>query len=200
MGEPRTTSRQPDTTAAARPAAGPAARPVGTAGPRREATEAEAATLASAVRLRILRLTYDRPLTNKEIAARLRRDPATTLHHVRKLAQHGFLEALPARRGNRGAREIPYRATGLSWRLDREDASDATQQAVTEAMLEAYLGEVADIPPGTLVQTRLVVQLDPAGQRELQDRLYALMEEYATREPDPDGERIALYLASYPGD
>ena len=38
---------------------------------RRPATEREARALASSLRLRILRLCLDRPLTNKEIAARL---------------------------------------------------------------------------------------------------------------------------------
>src|SRR5262245_44839912 len=61
-------------------------RPVGAVdrgAPRRSATEAEARALASAVRLRIMRLCLDRPLTNKEIAERLGVNPATTLHHVR---------------------------------------------------------------------------------------------------------------------
>ena len=42
-------------------------------------------------------------LANKEIAQRLDRDPATTLYHVRKLVDTGFLVALPVRRGVRGA-------------------------------------------------------------------------------------------------
>src|SRR5439155_18198906 len=60
---------------------------------RRPATEAEARALASGIRLRILRLCLDRPLTNKEIAERLDANPATVLHHVRKLVDTGFLAA-----------------------------------------------------------------------------------------------------------
>src|SRR5918999_4320330 len=88
---------------------------------RRPATEAEAKALASAFRLRILRVCLDEPLTNKEIAARLRAHPATTLHHVRKLVATGFLAPQPERRGSRGAREIPYLATRKSWTLDVGD-------------------------------------------------------------------------------
>ncbi|HEY3478086.1 MAG TPA: winged helix-turn-helix domain-containing protein, partial [Streptomyces sp.] len=80
---------------------------------RRPATEAEAAALASGIRLRIIRLTFSEALTNKELAQRLGRDPATTLHHVRKLVETGFLAAQPPRRGARGAKEIPYLSTGL---------------------------------------------------------------------------------------
>ena len=59
-------------------------------GERRPATDAEARALASGVRLRILRLCWDEPRTNKEIAARLDRNPATVLHHVRTLVDTGF--------------------------------------------------------------------------------------------------------------
>ncbi|CCH29020.1 winged helix-turn-helix domain-containing protein [Actinosynnema sp. NPDC047251] len=159
---------------------------------RRPATEAEAAALSSAVRLRIIRLTYDRALTNKEIAHRLGKDPATTLHHVRKLVATGFLEAQPARTGNRGAREIPYRSTGLSWKLAGGPHPDTGR-----AMLEAYLAEVAELPPDRLDQTRLVVRVDPA---ELNRRLRTLLDELEAEPDDPSGERVALYLAVYPGD
>lgn len=160
---------------------------------RRIATPEEAAALASAVRLRIIRLTFQHALTNQEIAARLDKDPSTTLHHVRKLVATGFLEAQPARTGNRGAKEIPYLSTGLSWRLDEV----ARPLAVKEAMLQAFLGEVADIGPDELDQTRLVVKIDPA---ELKRRLYALMEELAVTPADPDAPGTAIYLAVYPGD
>jgi len=159
---------------------------------RRKATPEEAAALASAVRLRIIRLTYQDALTNKEIAERLAKDPATTLHHVRKLVATGFLEAQPTRSGNRGAKEIPYRSTGLSWRLD-----DAGRDAsLPEAMLQAFLGEVADVGPSALEQTRLVVKIDPA---ELKSRLHSLMEELAAQPVDHDTPTTAIYLAVYPG-
>ncbi|WP_433270193.1 ArsR/SmtB family transcription factor [Actinosynnema sp. CS-041913] len=162
---------------------------------RRPATEAEAAALSSAVRLRIIRLTYDRALTNQELAQRLGKDPATTLHHVRKLVATGFLEPQPARTGNRGAREIPYRSTGLSWKLAGDQSPYAREAG--EAMIEAYLAEVAELEPGRLDQTRLVVRVNPG---ELNRRLRSLLDELATEPDDPEGERVAIYLAVYPGD
>ena len=62
---------------------------------RRPASEDEARALASTLRMRILRLCLDVSLTNKEIAARLDRDPASVLHHVRTLVRTGFLAAEP---------------------------------------------------------------------------------------------------------
>jgi DNA-binding transcriptional ArsR family regulator len=89
---------------------------------KRPATETEARALASAVRLRILRLCLDTPRTNKEIAERLEANPASVLHHVRTLVETGFLTALPVRRGSRGSRERPYLATRKSWTLSMDDS------------------------------------------------------------------------------
>ncbi|MGQ0838689.1 ArsR/SmtB family transcription factor [Actinokineospora sp.] len=164
---------------------------------RRAATPVELEALGSAVRLRIIRLAYHRPLTNKEIAERLDKDPSTTLHHVRKLVAAGFLEALPARRGNRGAKEIPYRSTGLSWGLSyRYDG----RVDLAEAMLQAYLGEVSDAGLAKVDQTRLVVQVDESGRAELMDRISALLDEYARRPLAQGAARTAIYVAFYPGE
>jgi predicted transcriptional regulator len=163
---------------------------------RRPATRVEAAALASAVRLRIIRLTFQRALTNKEIARRLGKDPATSLYHVRKLVAAGFLAAQPARTGPRGSKEIPYLSTGLSWRLNREDSSHNDE--INQAMLAAYLGEVADAGIADVHQTRLVMQLDDAGRAEFVARLRALLDELAARRRDPDGQEVGLYVSWYP--
>jgi hypothetical protein len=162
---------------------------------RRPATEAEAAVLASTVRLRIIRMTRVEPLTNAQIAALLGRDPATTLHHVRRLVRHGFLQPQPARRGARGAKEIPYRATDLSFHLD----GAAHGPAVGEAVLRAYLDEVGAVGIGAVEQGRLVVRLDPDGVTALRADLEALLQRWAARPEAPGGEAVAIYLSMYPG-
>jgi DNA-binding MarR family transcriptional regulator len=172
-----------------RPVPAPGARP------RRPATPEEAAALSSALRLRILRMTYQHPMTNKEIAGRLGRDPATTLYHVRKLVDTGFLVALPVRRGTRGSREIPYEATGLSWSLDRAFGED--ERAGSEAMLEAFLGEVADVGVERLSQSRLALRLPDAEIEEFRERLAGLLNEFAARPPRPEAPLFAAYVALY---
>jgi hypothetical protein len=163
---------------------------------RRPATEAEAATLASAVRLRIIRLTLQEPLTNAQIAHRLHRDPATTLHHVRRLVRHGFLEPLPPRPGPRGSTEIPYRGTRLSWSL----GGDEHDPSIAEAVLQAYLDEVTEVGVGALEQSRLAVRLSPADAAAMRSELWALLDRYAARPEPPDGEAVAVYLSIYPAD
>lgn len=163
---------------------------------RRTATDAEARALASGIRLRIIRLTHHEGLTNKEIAQRLDRDPATTLHHVRTLVDAGFLAAEQPRKGNRGAKEIPYRSTGLSWRL-----GGPWTARVDDAMLEAFLTEIADVDMGELDQTRVVARLPDERLTEFRHRLAALLDEFAAGDTEADreaAEETAIYLAVYP--
>ncbi|MET9264506.1 winged helix-turn-helix domain-containing protein [Amycolatopsis sp. NPDC004079] len=162
---------------------------------RRPSTEAEVAALASGIRLRIIRLTSFEAMTNKELAARLSRDPATTLHHVRRLVDAGFLVPQEPRRGARGAKEIPYLSTGLSWQLDYGGADPVV---VNEAMLEAYLAEMADADLAETETTRLVVQADAEEVAEFKRRLDGLLEEFAARPRDPAAKRTAVYVSVYP--
>jgi predicted ArsR family transcriptional regulator len=164
-----------------------------TSGERRPATDAEARALASATRLRILRLCLDEALTNKEIAARLGRNPATVLHHVRTLVDTGFLAPEPVRRGSRGSREVPYRATGKSWLMDVEDRPQRR-----DPLLHAFLEEVAVVGEERLSSSRLGLRLSAADLEEFRRRLRGLLDEYARRPPDPDGERWSLYLGMHP--
>ncbi|NIH68127.1 ArsR/SmtB family transcription factor [Modestobacter marinus] len=163
-------------------------------GERRPATDAEARALASAVRLRILRLCLDEPLTNKEIAARLGRNPATVLHHVRTLVDNGFLAAEGERRGARGAREVPYRATGKSWLMDGASAPGAAR----DPLLAAFLEEVGLVGEAQLQSTRIGLRLGAADLAEFRERLYGLLDEYATRPAHPGAERWSLYLGMHP--
>jgi DNA-binding transcriptional ArsR family regulator len=178
------------------------AAPAVRAGRRRPATEDEARALASAVRLRILRQCLDRALTNKEIASRLDLNPATTLHHVRKLVDTGFLEALEVRRGTRGAREVPYIATGKSWTLDvhEEHAAGSGQ-----AMLDAFLEEVRLVGVGTyrgghaqVGMTRFGLRLPEDQLEEFRQRVKDLFDEYVALPSDPDAEPYSIFYVIHP--
>lgn len=157
---------------------------------RRPATDEEARALASTLRLRILRVCLDEARTNKEIAQALDRDPATTLHHVRRLVRTGFLAAQPERRGTRGAREVPYLATKKSWRL--------TSVARDRAVLDAFLEEVAQVPVADLDTIRLGLRLPPEQWDEFRDRLRALLDEFEQRPSDPDAPAWSLFVALHP--
>lgn len=157
---------------------------------RRPATDAEAKALASGTRLRILRMCLDEALTNQEIAGVLEQNPATVLHHVRTLVDTEFLEPLAARRGRRGAREIPYRATGKSWFTQVPPGSTA--------MLEAFVTEVQQAAPEDVELTRFSVRLPPQEVAEFRDRVHALLEEFATRPRDAAADPLSVFFALHP--
>ncbi|HST67039.1 MAG TPA: helix-turn-helix domain-containing protein [Mycobacteriales bacterium] len=163
---------------------------------RRPATEEEARALASTLRLRILRLCLDVALTNKEIAERLDRDPASVLHHVRTLVRTGFLSAEPERRGTRGAREVPYRATGKSWIMDVAD--DAGMGIQSRTMVQAFIEDVQRVGLHNVDSTRMGLRLTPAEHEELTRRLYELVEDFRTRQSD--GEPWSLFTALHRDD
>jgi DNA-binding CsgD family transcriptional regulator len=161
---------------------------------RRPATPEEAKALANPLRLRILRLCLDEALTNKQLAERLGRDPGTVLHHVRNLVKTGFLVPDEVRQGPKGALEKPYRSTGKSWTLSVGDT--AAEPAASQAMLEAFLAEVAEAGPDAAAGfDRLALTLNEASRHELEARVLAVLDEFAARPGDPDGEPYGLFFA-----
>jgi len=160
-------------------------------GPRRTATDAERRALASTTRLRILRACLDEPMTNRQIAQRLASNPATVLHHVRTLVASGFLAALPARRGSRGAREVPYLATGKSWYMDVGAMS-------RDVLLATFLEEVAVVGESRLNSSRIGLRLSEAEWEEFTARLHGLLDEYAHRPSTPGAPRWSVYVGMHP--
>jgi len=163
---------------------------------RRPATEEEARTLASPLRLRILRLCLDVSLTNKEIAERLDRDPASVLYHVRRLVRTGFLVAEDERRGTRGAREVPYRSTGKSWTLSIGESVDPRIGAST--LVEAFVQDATRVGFEHVDGTRMGLRLTSDEYEELARRLHDLVEEFRLR--GSTGDPWSLFIGLHPDD
>jgi DNA-binding transcriptional ArsR family regulator len=163
---------------------------------RRPATEQEARTLASPLRLRILRLCLDVSLTNKEIAERLDKDPASVLYHVRRLVRTGFLVAEQERRGTRGAREVPYRSTGKSWTLSIGESEDPRIGAST--LVEAFVQDATRVGFENVDGTRMGLRLTPDEYEELAQRLQDLVEEFRLRKST--GAPWSLFIGLHPDD
>ena len=163
---------------------------------RRPATEEEARTLASPLRLRILRLCLDVSLTNKEIAERLGKDPASVLYHVRRLVRTGFLVAEQERRGTRGAREVPYRSTGKSWTLSIGDSENPRLGLNT--LVETFVQDAARIGFEKVDSTRMGLRLTPEEYDELSRRMHELVEEFRLR--GSTGAPWSLFIGLHPDD
>jgi predicted ArsR family transcriptional regulator len=160
---------------------------------RRQATPDEFKAMAHPLRLRILRLCLHDAMTNKELAQRLGKDPATVLHHVRMLVETGFLAPEVVRTGARGALEKPYRATGKSWVLS---AATPEQEMVERlAVLDALKGELMEIGSDDVLDgARLGVQLSAGRAKRYQARIEKLIADLAAEPDEPNGERFGFYV------
>ncbi len=176
-----------------------ATKDAATAVDRREATVHETKALAHPLRLRILRLCWQRELTNKQLAERLDRDPGTVLYHVRQLLKAGLLEPAPFRTGESGAPEKPYRAKARSWWLD--DAPDAGAAAAF-APVAAFQEELrAAGPESVRIFLRYAVHLKAEDISELERDIMVLLDRYMTtddkRLDEPAyGGLVVLHLLS----
>ncbi|GAA0193976.1 helix-turn-helix domain-containing protein [Glutamicibacter creatinolyticus] len=157
--------------------------------PTDEQVQARARALSSPLRLRILRLCLHESRTNKEIADILELNPATSLHHVRTLVSNGFLAAEEPRRGNRGAKEVPYRSTRQSWGTRIPDAAPM--------LVDTFLQEINGLDPEEIQVIRVGLKLSEATQKEMIGRLREVIEDYALREPEADGVPTSLFMAHH---
>jgi DNA-binding transcriptional ArsR family regulator len=145
--------------------------------PRHPPTVREAKALAHPLRLRILRLSGQQELTNKQLADRLGSEPGTVLYHVRMLVDAGLLQPAPVRTGQSGALEKPYRATAKSWWLDNP-LRDA-EPDVRVAPFQAFQDELREAGPESVaLLTRFMLHLSPEDVDELDRRILAVLDEY----------------------
>jgi DNA-binding transcriptional ArsR family regulator len=162
---------------------------------RREATPAEFKAMAHPLRLRILRLCLHESLTNKELADRLRQNPATVLHHVRLLVDTGFLRAERPRTGAKGALEKPYRATGKSWILSAERFPADQRLAQDLAVMDAVRAELVEAGADNIHEmARVALRLDDDSRLELEQRLADLIRDFVARD-EPGGSLYGLLIA-----
>lgn len=169
--------------------------------PRRPMTAAEAKALGHPTRLRILFACREEGRTTKQLADALGVSPGTIHHHLQPLVEQGFLAALEPRRGARGSREQPYRATGRSWEVS---ATAASTEALRSVAAEELLGAG---PEDLVVLARLGLWLRPAELQEVAAELQALVDDLAASQrrrseevaggaPDGDDrEHVRLLLA-----
>ena len=96
----------------------------------------ELSALAHPVRMGIIEhLSVSGPLTATELADRLDESPANCSWHLRKLAEHGFVEEA----GGGTGRQRPWRVPGIGFTWDDPDAGPEQRRAA-EALSEVVDG------------------------------------------------------------
>jgi DNA-binding transcriptional ArsR family regulator len=158
---------------------------------KRPATPDETRAMSHPLRLRIIRLLYDGPMSNRELATRLEQQPATVLHHVRTLLRTDFIVPAGERPGARGTTEKLYATTGKSWHLSVEDGPSDLE--LGHAMLDAFMAELAEVG-FEADSSRLALVITPERRLEMQLRIAEVLQDYALLD-DADGERWAVFVA-----
>jgi DNA-binding transcriptional ArsR family regulator len=109
--------------------------------PHRRLTDArELSALAHPVRMGIIEhLSVSGPLTATELADRLDESPANCSWHLRKLAEHGFVEEAGGGKG----RNRPWRVPGIGLAWDDPDPSPEQRRA-GQALSQVTMGRALD--------------------------------------------------------
>ncbi|HWR85800.1 MAG TPA: winged helix-turn-helix domain-containing protein [Rhodoglobus sp.] len=151
---------------------------------------ARARALSSPLRLRILRSCLHEGKTNKQLAGEFGINAGSMLHHVRALVSTGLLRAEEPRRGTRGAREVPYRATGISW--------GTFVPGVSTILVQTFLQEIDGLDPESLDVTRMGLKLTPEHREEFGRELRELIKRWHDRGPDGGGEAFSVFSVVHP--
>ena len=109
--------------------------------PHRRLTDVrELNALAHPVRMGIIEhLSVSGPLTATELADRLDESPANCSWHLRKLAEHGFVEEA----GGGNGRRRPWRVPGIGYTWENPDAGPEERRAA-EALSQVTMGRALD--------------------------------------------------------
>ncbi|HET6988996.1 MAG TPA: helix-turn-helix domain-containing protein [Kribbella sp.] len=178
---------------------------------RRLSDPRELTALAHPVRMAIVELlSISGPMTATELADRLDETPANCSWHLRKLAQHGFVEEA----GGGTGRQRPWQVPGLGFRWDDEHASGSIQERrAAQALSEVVMGRAMDrlresqqrMPEETeewraaQTSTEMVAWLTADELKELNDAISAVLDRYVERltEPEqrPPGSRLCEFVA-----
>lgn len=176
---------------------------------RRLSDPRDLTALAHPVRMGIVELlSIAGPLTATELADRLGESPANCSWHLRKLAEHDFVEEAGGGRGRRR----PWRVPGLGFTWTDADATPELHRAA-QALSEVVMGraidrlreaherlpqETADWQAATSVGSEHAIWLTAAGLAELNAALAEVLDRFAERltEPDtrPPGSRLCEFV------
>jgi len=178
---------------------------------RRLSDPRELNALAHPVRMGIVELlSISGPLTATELADRLDETPANCSWHLRKLAQHGFVEEAPGGKG----RQRPWQVPVLGFRWDDEHASASVEERrAAQALSEVMMGRAMDrlreaqqrLPEEPeewrVAQngTEMVAWLTADELKEMNDAINAVLDRHVGRLTDPaqrpPGSRLCEFVA-----
>ncbi|TDW22916.1 winged helix-turn-helix domain-containing protein [Kribbella kalugense] len=187
---------------------------------RRLSDPRELNALAHPVRMAIIELlSVSGPLTATELADRLDETPANCSWHLRKLAQHGFVEEAEGGKG----RQRPWQVPGLGFHWDEEHgAGSIDERRAAQALSEVVMGRAIDrlreaqerAPEepeewrAATSNTEMVAWLTADELKEMNEAIEAVLDRHVERLTDPKqrpaGARLCEFVSwgvpvSFPG-
>ena len=165
--------------------------------------------VAHPVRMGILELlTVEGPLTATQLADRLDETPANCSWHLRKLAEHDFIEEAAGGTGRQRPWQMKH--VGMSWGGDDAEPEERRAgEALSRAMLERWLDRFLDAS-ARLAQTepewsaaadltQALGWLTPEELRQVNDEVEAVLSRFQHRVDDPasrpEGSRLVELVA-----
>ena len=171
----------------------------------------ELTAVAHPVRMAIIELlTISGPLTATELADRLDETPANCSWHLRKLAQHGFVEEAEGGKG----RQRPWQVPGIGFEWDDEDGTASPEERrAAQALSEVTMGRALDRLRESQLRmaeesdewrkaqqgSEMIAWLTPEELGEMNDAISAVLDRHIERLTDPDkrpeGARLCEFVA-----
>ena len=149
------------------------------------------------------------PMTATELADRLDETPANCSWHLRKLAQHGFVEEAEGGKGRRR----PWQVPGLGFQWDDEHGSTSPEERrAAQALSQVTTGRAVDrlheaqrrMPEEgeewrkAQAGSEMVAWLTPSELREMNDAIIAVLDRHIERLTDatlrPPGARLCEFV------
>ncbi|MGB3911700.1 MAG: ArsR family transcriptional regulator, partial [Pseudolysinimonas sp.] len=87
-------------------------------------------------------------------------------------------------------REVPYRATGLSWR--------AEVPGIAAVLTRAFLDDIEGVPVEDIDTWRMGFLLDEQTEAELGAEITAVIERFRKRDPGEGARPVSLFVALHP--
>jgi predicted ArsR family transcriptional regulator len=179
---------------------------------RRLSDPRELNALAHPVRMAIVELlSISGPLTATELADRLDETPANCSWHLRKLAEHGFVEEAAGGKGRQRPWQVP--GLGFRWGDDPTSESSIDGRRAAQALSEVTMGRAVDRLREAQQRaaeeseewraahrsTEMVAWLTADELKEMNDAIDAVLDRYVERltEPQqrPPGARPCEFVA-----
>jgi DNA-binding transcriptional ArsR family regulator len=179
--------------------------------------------VADSLRMQILDLLREKPLTVKQLAADLDITPTKLYYHINLMEKHGLIRVVDTRLVS-GILEKRYQAAARFYRFDHhllmptsntgeagldmmlstvmDDVKADIKKSIREDVIEIERDENADRPnPRNLLISRIVSRLNHEQAVEFYERLDELVKEFAELRIKPENAREQVYtmlVALYP--